>query len=361
MNIIYSFNKTGFEAEYWTAEIAGASSAEFEFIPFNHGSFVDPHLYGRAQFLDNLYFAKYPNLMKLYSEFERLIEETRAAAVVVDNAAPYHPDYLRNIRVHKVLRIADGPLAAYDRDFAYLHAYDQILYHSPAYSSDLDMPSKLHYCGARNFDFWPLALFDAMFDPSKTEETILSRERDIDVIFIGAIVPGKMPTLAKVKKAFGKRARLHGLTNLKRNAYFNLQYGFPGWIRPVRFDEYVPLYQRAKIGINVHNRGDYTVGSYRLFDLPGNGVMQISDGGEYLDHFFKVDEEIIGYRNADELIDRIRYYLDNASERQRVALNGYRRVMKDHRFRSRMKDLGELVKQGMKRTNRNDRAIVLRP
>jgi spore maturation protein CgeB len=220
------------------------------------------------------------------------------------------------------------------------------------------MPSKLRYCGARNFDFWPHALFDAAFDSSKTEETILAGDRDIDVIFIGALFPGKMPTLAKVKKAFGRRARLHGYTSVKKNVYFNLKYGFPGWVRAARFDEYVPLYQRAKIGINVHNRGDYTVGGYRLFDLPGNGVMQISDGGEYLDRFFKVDEEIVGYRNADELIDKIRYYLSNDDERTRVALNGYRRVMKDHRFGSRMKLLGDLVKQGIRRVHRDDRAIV---
>jgi spore maturation protein CgeB len=111
------------------------------------------------------------------------------------------------------------------------------------------------------------------------------------------------------------------------------------------------LYQRAKIGINVHNRGDYTVGSYRLFELPGNGVMQISDGGQYLDRFFKVDEEIIGYRNADELIDKIRYYLSHEAERKRVALNGYRRVMRDHRFQTRMHELGNLVKKTIQRTN----------
>jgi len=358
MNILYSFNKTGFEARYWTSEISAASGSEYKFIPFNHGLYVDPSLYGRAQHLDGLFFAKNANLLKLYSEFERLLRETRAAAVVVDNAAPYHPDYLRNIPVHKVLRVADGPVAAYDRDFAYLHAYDQILYHSPAYSPELDMPSKLRYCGARNFDFWPHALFDAAFDSSKTEETILAGERDVDVIFIGALFPGKMPTLAKVKKAFGRRLRLHGLTNLKKNVYFNVKYGFPGWVRPAKFEEYVPLYQRAKIGINVHNRGEYTVGGYRLFDLPGNGVMQISDGGEYLDRFFKEDEEIVGYRNADELIDKIRYYLSHDAERKRVALNGYRRVIEDHRFSSRMKQMGDLVKQGIQRAHRDDRAIV---
>jgi spore maturation protein CgeB len=358
MNILYSFNKLGFEADYWQREIAGASTDAFRFIPFNHGNYIDPQLCIRAQLLDNQYSAKDPALMHLYSKFEAALSETRADAVIVDNCQPYHPDYLRRIPVYKVLRIADGPLAAYDRDFAYVHAFDQVLYHSPAYSPEMNMAEKLHYLGAKNCHFWPHALFDAAFDATKAEAALVAADRDIDIIFIGALFPGKMPLLARVKKAFGTRCRIYGLTSLKRNAYFNLKYGFPGWVSPAKFEEYVPMYQRAKIGINVHNRGDFTVGSYRLFDLPGNGVMQISDGGKYLNNFFNVGEEIVGYQNADELVEQIGYYLEHETERKRIASNGYRKVMKEHRFRHRMQQLGSLVLHGMRRIGLADRAIA---
>ena len=353
MNILYSFNKLGFEERYWQKEIAGASTDAVRFIPFNHGAYIDPQLYIRAQLLDSLYFAKYPALMRLYAAFEAVLKETRADALIVDNCQPYHPDYLRKIPVYKVLRTSDGPLTAYDRDFAYVHAFDQVLYHSPAYSPEMGMAEKLQYLGAKNRDFWPQALFDAMFDATKTEEALLAADRDIDIIFIGALFPGKMPLLAKVKKAFGGRCRIHGLTNVKRNVYFNLKYGFPGWVRPARFEDYVSLYQRAKIGINVHNRGDYTVGSYRLFDLPGNGIMQLSDGGEFLESFFRVGEEIVAYKDADELIDKLRYYLDRDEERKRIALNGYCRVMRDHRIRHRLHQAADLIQRGMERMGRS--------
>ncbi len=349
MNIIYSFNKKGYEADYWTCEIAAASDGQFNFIPFNHDPYVSPLLYTRAQLLDNLYYERHLRLMRLYADFEAAIRDADADAIIVDTCPPYHSDYLRKLHIYKVLRIADGPISAYDRDFAYLHAYHQILYHSPAYSADMGMEEKLRYCGATNVDFWPLALFDAMFDASKTEETILSEERDMDIIFIGALHVNKMSLLAKVKKAFGRRCRLHGLSTLKRNVYFNVKWGFPGWVRQVAFDAYAPLYQRAKIGFNVHNRGDYTVGSYRLFDLPGNGVMQISDGGKHLDSFFKVGAEIVGYKDADDLIDKLHYYLEHDDKRRAIALNGYHRVMKDHRFRDRMRQAGCLIQQGMER------------
>jgi len=349
LKIIYSFNKKGFEAAYWQREISSASNKKFSFIPFNHGQYLNPELYIRAQLLDNIYYEKNPKLFHLYKDFEALLEEHRADAVVVDNCPPYHPDYLKKLDFYKVLRIADGPLSAYDRDFAYLHAYHHILYHTPAYSSDMEIAEKLNYCGATNIDLWKLAAFDALHDTTKTEETVLAGERDIDIVFIGGLHLGKMPFLAKMKRTFGQRVRIHGIGSLKKKLYFSLKYKYPGWISSIRFQQYVPLYQRAKIGFNVHNRGKYTVGGYRLFDLPANGVMQISDGDEYLKTFFEVGEEVVGYRDIDDLIDKVHYYLMHDEERRRIAINGYRRVMQEHRFSLRMQQLGELIEHGMAR------------
>lgn len=349
MNILYSFNKRGFEADYWTREIAGASNSRHRFIPFNHDPYLSPQNYLTAQALDNLYYERHPGLLRMYADLQSAVRDSGASALIVDNCFPYHPEFLHKLPIYKVLRTSDGPVSAYDRDFAYVHAYDQVLYHSPAYSADMSMPEKLRYCGARNVDFWPLCAFDVAYDRTRTDATILSGQRDIDVLFIGAMHLGKMPLLAKVKKAFGSRCQMHGLTSLKRNLYFNLKHGFPGWIRPVDFKEYVPLYQRAKIGFNVHNRGDYTVGGYRLFDLAANGVMQISDGGRFLGSFFEVGKEIVGYKTADDLIDKIRYYLAHDAEREQIALNGYRRVIQDHTCQVRMRQLGELIEQGMGR------------
>jgi len=281
-----------------------------------------------------------------------VIERERPEAVIVDNAMPYHPDFLRTVPIYKVMRTSDGPITAYDRDFAYAHAYDHILYHSPAYSRDMGMAEKLRYVGKDNTDWWPFGVFDAAFDTTQTDETIVAHERDIDVIFIGFPYRNKLPMMSQVMKALGKRLLMIGF-NWKYNVYMNAKYGWSGLahgpIKPGR--AYVDYYQRAKIGFNIHNRGDYTVGSYRLFELPANGVMQISDGGEYLNEFFEVGKEIERHSSADELIDKIRYYLAHDDERRRIALGGYRRAMKDHRFKHRMQQAGELIERGMQRIN----------
>jgi spore maturation protein CgeB len=349
MKIVYSFNKRGFEAEYWTREIVAASGDRVTFIPFNHGDYVQPARVARAQLLDNLYYDRERGLMRMYDDVRQLLEKERADALLVDNVLPYHPDFLRTLPVYKVMRTTDGPAAAYDRDFAYVHGYDHVLYHTPAYSRDMDALEKLMYVGARRADFWPLALFDQMFDQTKTEETILADDRDIEIVFVGSLYVDKMPLLSRMRKAFGRRLHLHGRSSWKKNAYFNVKYGFPGWMRPIDFDEYVPLYQRSQIGVNVHLRGQYTLGSYRFFELPGNGVMQISDGGKHLSAFYDVGNEIVGYDDADDLVRKITFYLDHPDERKRIALNGYRAVMARHRLKRRLLEAAELIRAGMNR------------
>lgn len=343
--ILYSFNKRGYEADFWQKGIAAASNAEIEFLPFNHEPYLNPWLYTRAQMLDNLYYDRHPGLMKLYSDVERRVREEKIDAIIVDNCPPYHPDWLRKLPVYKVLRTSDGPICAYDRDFAYVHAYDHVLYHSPAYSHDMGMEEKLFYVGAKKVDFWPLGLFDSAFDSAISEEKLFHIPRDIDIIFIGAQHVGKMPFIAKIKKSLGNRCKIFGLTTVKRNIYFNLRYGFPGWVRPVPFERYIPLYQRAKIGFNLHNRGDFTVGGFRLFELPANGVMQISDGGEYLNRFFSVGKELAGYSDANDLVDKIDYYLTHDEERLRIAREGFRRVTSDYRFSVSLSKIGKEIIQ----------------
>jgi spore maturation protein CgeB len=214
----------------------------------------------------------------------------------------------------------------------------------------MGMAEKLKYCGAQRFDFWPFGSFDAMCDVSKTEHDLFDRKRDINVIFIGMPHLNKMPILSKIQKALGRNLLMIGFP-IKYAIYYNVKFRFPGNTRrPIRScEQYISLYQRSKIGINVHNRGKYTVGNYRMYDLPANGVMQISDGEEYLNEFFDVGEEIISYHSVDELIDQVRYYLDHDEERERIALNGFRRVRNDYKIDKMLKKAGDLIKSGMEK------------
>ena len=345
--IIYSYNKCNFEHQYWSSEIAGASDQNYLFVPFNHGKYLDPIHYERAQKLDELYYLKSPAILRMYEDLQKQIYQQSAKILIVDNCFPYHPEFLKKLDIYKVIRTSDGPLCAYDRDFAYLHAYDHVFYSTPAYSPEINMAEKLRYCignQIKPINLIPLGSFDALCDPSKDESNILTSRRDIDVIFIGALHINKMESLAYIKKRLGSKLKFYGISSIKKNIYYNLKYGFPGWVTKASFDDYQSLYQRAKIGINIHNRNGFSYGNYRLFDLPANGVMQISDGAkDWPDTFFKDGKEIVGFRNTKDLLELIDFYLNNEVEREKIALAGFNKVKKTYQINSILREMAKIL------------------
>jgi spore maturation protein CgeB len=351
VNILYSFNKTGYEAKCWDREIRKASNERYTFIPFNHGDHLDPCNCLDAVQLDRLYQTRYPELMGLYHAFEATIETAEADAIIVTNAPPYHPDFLRKFPgVYKVLYSGDDPGATYMRNIPYLHAYQHVMYMAPGYSRDMDLGEKMRYCGMVNVDWVPISVFDFEFESARSETELFRQQRDIDIVYVGGFFPQKLDLLAKLKKVFGRRLQIHGFFKLKHNLYYNIKYGFPGWVRPVSFQERVKLYQRAKLGFNIH-WNEYGLGNQRLFHLPANGVMQLCDCPELLDRVFRTGEEVIGYTDSRDLTEKLHYYLENETERERVAANGCRRVMRDYRFAHVTRDAGAKIERGMARIN----------
>jgi spore maturation protein CgeB len=212
----------------------------------------------------------------------------------------------------------------------------------------MDLEEKMRYCGMVNADWVPLAVFDFEYDPSQTDQTILSHNRDLDVVYVGGFFRQKLDLLAKVKRALGRKVRMHGFFNLKHNVYFCLKHRYPGWMRPIGFKERVRLYQSAKIGFNIH-WNDYGLGNQRLYHLPANGVMQICDCPSLLDRVFRSGREVVGYHDFDDLIEKLRFYLDHDEERKAIAFEGYRRTMREYRFAAVTRRVGKLIREGMAR------------
>ena len=355
MKIIFSFNKQGYEAQCWESEIRTASTEEATFHPFNHGQYFDPGFYDDSVKLDRLYQTGDPRLMRMYAELERLVQEWGAEALFVTNCPPYHPDFLKTIPLYKVLYSTDDPGATYMRTIPYLHAYQHVMFCALGYSSDFSLEEKMRYCGMVNADWLPIAVMDFEFDAQRTEEALFSNTRDIDAVYVGSPWRQKLDVLFKCKRALGKRLRIHGLFEWRHNLYVNARYGFPGWVRPVSFSDRVKVYQHSKVGLNIH-WNQYGFGNQRLFHLPANGVMQISDCPSLVGRVFKDGAEIVTYSSTGELIEKLQYYIDHDQEREEIARRAYRRTMEQYRFKVVMQKATQMISRGMQRTKLQPRS-----
>lgn len=101
-------------------------------------------------------------------------------------------------------------------------------------------------------------------------------------------------------------------------------------------DDIIAIFNRSVINLGmggIEYSEDLTNVKGRDFEIPGTG------GGMYLTSFnpdlalhFHVGREIVCYRNRDEMVELIRYYLARPEEAQAIATRARERSLRDHRW-----------------------------
>jgi hypothetical protein len=100
----------------------------------------------------------------------------------------------------------------------------------------------------------------------------------------------------------------------------------------------------TQIAINRH--GDIADGyanNMRLFEATGVGALLMTERAANLPGLFDPDTEVVTYEGAEDLVDKVRFYLDHPRQRHEIATAGQRRTLAEHTYRQRMGELHELL------------------
>jgi len=125
------------------------------------------------------------------------------------------------------------------------------------------------------------------------------------------------------------------------------------WINDRRItispDEERKLYVSAKICVNIHEYyPDGTIRGYindREFKVPACGGFQLSDYIPGMEHYFKLGKEIVVVRNTEEWFSQIDYYLHHPDERKAIQQRGTARVLGEHTYRHRARQIMDLYNE----------------
>jgi len=77
----------------------------------------------------------------------------------------------------------------------------------------------------------------------------------------------------------------------------------------------------------------------RPFEITGCAGFCITGEADDTEHYFVPGEEIVIYNNTNELIEKIRYYLQHDEERERIAKAGYERAIREHTYKARIEEI----------------------
>lgn len=77
----------------------------------------------------------------------------------------------------------------------------------------------------------------------------------------------------------------------------------------------------------------------RTFEVPGSGGFLLTDRVPHLEDYFELDREVGVFESNDDLVGRIGWWLERHDERQAVAEAGYRRVLAEHTYDHRFREI----------------------
>ncbi|WP_455387800.1 CgeB family protein [Petrachloros mirabilis] len=83
--------------------------------------------------------------------------------------------------------------------------------------------------------------------------------------------------------------------------------------------------------------------SARMYTAVGCGGFYMCEAMEGIESMLVPDREIVTFKEQEEMIDKIRYYLPRASERQSIARAGQARVLRDHTYEKRLENMFRMI------------------
>jgi len=106
-------------------------------------------------------------------------------------------------------------------------------------------------------------------------------------------------------------------------------------------DDMVKAINSYKIHLNCNIANDI---NYRTFETLGCKTFLITNHTPGLEKLFDIGKELVTYESLEDLDNKVKYYLENEGERNKIAEAGYLRSKKDHTYFERAKMLVDIIK-----------------
>jgi spore maturation protein CgeB len=161
-----------------------------------------------------------------------------------------------------------------------------------------------------------------------------------DISFVGAPCPNQI-ALFKELACFNPGLWGPGWSQIHALKPFNR--GGDRWISS---EDECRILNSTKIALNIHSsllpgrlieQNDFL--NPRVFTIAACGGFQLVDEQEPLAEAFEIGKELAVYNDLPSLKEKLYYYLSHPTERDTICRSGYERVLADHTYLHRIKQM----------------------
>lgn len=146
------------------------------------------------------------------------------------------------------------------------------------------------------------------------------------------------------------------LIHFKPEIIKNIDIGFCGnWVNRAEWINSIPNIKKdimvigedmvnAINSFKIHfNRNMANDINYRTFETLGCKTFLLTNYTENLENLFNIDKHLIVYSSKEDLLEKIKYYLNNENKRKEIENLGYEFVKNNHTYLNRSKQLIEII------------------
>ncbi|WJH32476.1 glycosyltransferase [Paenibacillus sp. CC-CFT747] len=279
-------------------------------------------------------------------EIAGLASHLRPDLVLVLNATRFpveQADRLRDMGILTAVWFLDDPYRM-DWDVQLAAHYDYV------FTNEISCVSPFQEAGSPRVFYLPLAVHPAVYYPRRMEPAYRS-----DVCFIGTAFANRRAFFDRLAPYLaGKKVFISGWYwdrlaryDLLKSSIRQDKLREGTWLSA---EETAKYYNGAKIVINLHREdsAEETINSRgipalsinpRTFEISGCGVLQLTDDREELHRMYTGGQDLVTYRNPEDLAAKLDYYLSRDEERLELAVRGLVRTRSRHTYLHRMTEL----------------------
>ncbi|HWM77104.1 MAG TPA: glycosyltransferase, partial [Methylomirabilota bacterium] len=268
-------------------------------------------------------------------QLEALCRQWRPSLVLVFKGGPITPGLIRRVKASTdalfLNLFPDNPL--WMIPFERIEPYD-IFFTKERYAL-----RALEGVGLRNLHYLPMYCVPAMHHPVElTPEEQLRYAGPMS--FVGSRYAYR-ERLVKELLDFPLKVWGGGWRRAESPDIQALVAGGPVWGRAK-----LAIYSGSTLSLNHHHPMNDIVGvNTRAFELAASGACQVVDLKDELPALFTPGEEIVAYRDLDEMKKHLTYYLAHPDEARAIGQNALKRALREHTLRHRIDEMLAVIEQ----------------
>lgn len=282
--------------------------------------------------------------------FVSIAEETRPDLVLMlFTLAPSFPvdkvQALRSLGIRTAIWLSDDPYHT-DQTIQIAPHYDYV------FTLEISCVDVYKSLGCLNVHYLPFGI-----NPDSVTLDHVSTSYRRDICFIGTAFWNRVHFIDEIADYLkDKDIMINGFWWDRLRSYDKLSSKIQGyWLDP---KETAKHYHASKIVINLHrsiddeshNSNSRRIPAYspnpRVIDIAACGTLQLTDVRQELSNLYTPGEELDTFSSPQELVAKIEYYLNHEEERQRIALKGLSRTLRDHTYRGRLHQMMTIINGG---------------